>query len=87
MVIESSIKLTLFAACTLLALILQQWKTYATPTNDWLEMGKAVKMWDALKTEQALQDQFGFLQAAQESNFKYYNTYDDLNFLPIQKSI
>ena len=71
MVIESSIKLTLFAACTLLALILQQWKTYATPTNDWLEMGKAVKMWHALKTEQALQDQFGILQAAQELNFKY----------------
>jgi hypothetical protein len=30
MVIGSSIKLTLFAACTLLALILQQRKTYAT---------------------------------------------------------
>jgi hypothetical protein len=29
MVIESSIKLTIFAACTLLALILQQRKTYA----------------------------------------------------------
>ena len=87
MVIENSIKLTLFAACTFLAPILPQRKAYATPTNDWLEMGKPVKMWDALKTEQALQDQFGFLQAAQESNFKYYNTYDDLNFLPIQKSI
>lgn len=33
-------------------------------------MVKPVKMRDALKTEQALQDQFGILQAAQESNFK-----------------
>lgn len=33
-------------------------------------MVKPVKMRDALKTEQALQDQFGIQQAAQESNFK-----------------
>lgn len=33
-------------------------------------MVKPVKMRDALKTEQALQDQFGILQAARESNFK-----------------
>ena len=42
-----------------------------TPTYDWLKMGKPVKMRDALKTKQALQDQFGILQAAQELNFKY----------------
>ena len=53
-------------------------------TDDWLEMGKPVKMTDFLKTEQALWDQFGIMQAAQESNFKY-NNYNDSNFLPIKK--
>jgi len=33
-------------------------------------MVKPVKMRDALKIEQALQDQFGILQTAQETNFK-----------------
>ena len=42
-----------------------------TPADDWLKMGKPVKMRDALKTKLALQDQFGILQAVQGSNFKY----------------
>ena len=71
MVIESSIKLTIFAACNLLALILQQRKTYAYSCRRLIKMGKPVKMRDALKTKLALQDQFGILQAVQGSNFKY----------------